>query len=202
MNILDNELYDSYDELFGGQKKLGGLIRLLMYLLRHDTSGTLKKDKDGYVKVDDLIKHPNIKNPDTVLDDIKTIIDQNKEKGIQMFDLKGTGSSMKIKAFAKKENPAPAARRKSSKKVSRRRKSSKKVSRRRRKSSKKVSRRRRRKSSKKVSRRRRKSSKKVSRRRRRKSSKKVSRRRRKSSKKVSRRKKKSSDILVNMELLG
>ena len=161
MNILDNELYDSYDELFGGQKKLGGLIRLLMYLLRHDTSGTLKKDKDGYVKVDDLIKHPNIKNPDTVLDDIKTIIDQNKEKGIQMFDLKGTGSSMKIKAFAKKENPAPAARRKSrrksSKKVSRRRKSSKKVSRRRRKSSKKVSRRRR-KSSKKVSRRKKKSS--------------------------------------------
>ena len=151
MNILDNELYDSYDELFGGQKKLGGLIRLLMYLLRHDTSGALKKDKDGYVKVDDLIKHPNIKNPDTVLDDIKTIIDQNKEKGIQMFDLKGTGSSMKIKAFAKKENPAPAARRKS------RRKSSKKVSRRRRKSSKKVSRRRR-KSSKKVSRRKKKSS--------------------------------------------
>ena len=79
MNILNNELYDSYDELFGGQKKLGGLIRLLMYLLRHDTSGALKKDKDGYVKVDDLIKHPNIKNPDTVLDDIKTIIDQNKE---------------------------------------------------------------------------------------------------------------------------
>ena len=161
MNILDNELYDSYDELFGGQKKLGGLIRLLMYLLRHDTSGALKKDKDGYVKVDDLIKHPNIKNPDTVLDDIKTIIDQNKEKGIQMFDLKGTGSSMKIKAFAKKENPAAAARRKSrkksSKKVSRRRKSSKKRSRRR-KSSKKVSRRRRRKSSKKVSRRKKKSS--------------------------------------------
>ena len=134
MNIDGNSLYDSYDDLFGGQKKLGGLIRLLMYLLRHDTSGTLQKDKDGFVKVDDLIKHPNIKEKDTVLDDIKTIISQNKEKGIKMFELKGSGASMKIKAFAKEDGPK-ASRRKSrrrSKKASRRksRRRSKKASRR------------------------------------------------------------------------
>ena len=128
------------------KKKLGGLIRLLMYLLRHDTSGTLQKDKDGFVKVDDLIKHPNIKEKDTVLDDIKTIISQNKEKGIKMFELKGSGASMKIKAFAKEDGPK-ASRRKSrrrSKKASRRksRRRSKKASRRKsRRRSKKASRR-------------------------------------------------------------
>ena len=109
MQIEYSDLYD--DDLYGGEKKLGGLIRLLMYLLRHDTSGALTKDKDGYVKVDDLVKHPSIKEPDTVLDDIKKVIEQNNEKGVKMFELKGTGSSMKIKAFPKDETPAPSRRR-------------------------------------------------------------------------------------------
>ena len=118
---MKNSWYNM-DDFIGGKSPLGGLINLLMYLLRHDTSGALSKDKDGYVKVDDLIKHPNIKNKDTVLDDIKKIIEQNKEKGITMFDLKGTGSSMKIKAFGKDESaPAPSRRsRKGSRKGSRR----------------------------------------------------------------------------------
>ena len=110
---MQNSWYNM-DEFIGGKSPLGGLISLLMYLLRHDTSGALTKDKDGFVKVDDLVKHPNIKNKDTVMDDINKIIEQNNEKGIKMFELKGTGASMKIKAFGKEETVPSRRRRKSS----------------------------------------------------------------------------------------
>ena len=92
-----------YDKIIGGDNGLGGLIRLLMYLLRHDTSESLKKDKDGYVKLADLVAHSSIKKKDTIVEDINTIISQNTEKGVKMFEIKGSGDSAKIKAFGKDE---------------------------------------------------------------------------------------------------
>ena len=105
---------------------LGGLIRLLMYLLRHDTSDSLTKDKDGYVKLDDLVNHPNIKQKDTVIEDITKIIEQNKEKGIRMFEVKGSGDTAKIKAFGKDDPISRSTKRGSRKKASRKKASRKK----------------------------------------------------------------------------
>ena len=140
-------------KLTGGK---GGIVGLLHYLLKHEQK--LKRDKDGYVKFDDLknFKKENgeysINDRNGLLETIKRLMEKNKERNIKMFEMKEIKKVLFIKAFDKNDEAAKvsrrkrstsrkksSSRRKSSRKKSSRRKKSRKVSRRRRKSSRKKS---------------------------------------------------------------